>query len=112
MNALRPASWVFRKTVGRSAPPVQRDAAERVLLLLSACFGIEDKPEAAVAKIDWRTLVEMVGVMRSRFILSMNTFYRPGFIDRNGWSHVRRLIRPRIVSRAVRFRLRNGCRGK
>jgi len=51
------------------------------VLLLSAQFGQEGKPQTIIAKIPQQTLAEMVGTTRSRVSFFLNKFRKLGFID-------------------------------
>jgi len=59
----------------------------RILLLL-ADFGMKEKLNSDVPKIDQETLAEMVGTTRSRVSYFMNRFREMGYIDYNGSLHV------------------------
>lgn len=63
----------------------------RILLLLSD-FGMQEKPELALPKVDQETLAEMVGTTRSRVSYFMNRFREMGFIDYNGSLHVHKSL--------------------
>jgi CRP/FNR family cyclic AMP-dependent transcriptional regulator len=54
------------------------------ILLLSANFGKEGKPEPITTKISQETLAEMVGTTRPRVSFFMNKFRKLGFINYNG----------------------------
>jgi CRP/FNR family transcriptional regulator, cyclic AMP receptor protein len=54
------------------------------LLLLSAKFGKQEKPEKVIERISQMRLAEMIGTTRSRVGYLMNKFRRQGFIAYNG----------------------------
>jgi CRP/FNR family transcriptional regulator, cyclic AMP receptor protein len=51
------------------------------VLLLSANFGKEGKPEPVIPKMSQETLAEIIGTTRSRVSFFMNRFRKMGFID-------------------------------
>ncbi len=54
------------------------------LLLLSAKFGKQEKPERVIERISQVRLAQMIGTTRSRVGYLMNKFRKQGFIDYNG----------------------------
>jgi CRP/FNR family transcriptional regulator, cyclic AMP receptor protein len=54
------------------------------VLLLTANFGKEAKPERVIAKVSQETLAQIIGTTRSQVSTFMNKFRQLGFIEYNG----------------------------
>jgi len=62
------------------------------LLLLSAKFGKQEKPDRVIERISQARLAKMIGTTRSRVCYLMNKFRKLGFIDYNGGIEVHKSL--------------------
>ena len=70
------------------------------ILLLMAEYGKPGEPETLIPKITQETLVEMIGITRSRVSFFMNRFRRLGFIEYNGRIRVHKSLLNVILDNA------------